>query len=377
MPLHPHNPLGGDEEAVQGPAPPFALDLKLPRRSREKKLRDLLRDLTGPASRMASPSPRGPSASLLESVSPSWVLLRTSSTDAAEPFPFKEVPLSEFPLLPPFVVPLFLKEKKPAIPEPFVVQPESSGKEGRVVPLPQTPGRNQPVDEGISELLEWTQKHDSGASAANNDLYLERCENCKEFCSRRNYVTTNLSVALLSALAAAAPLHPTLRVGALCGLLAHLLLLRLLFLLLLLLFLLLPPLHFFVAYGRPKNEGIGTWRDGVGVGALISGGRRRVRGHNGGHTELLEPLEREGQDDKGKDPAAALQADQVVAHGERPSPDHCHIHRVISGETVIHYFVTIEIKTKRRQAHMDREEQNSVPQASRDPPGRRRRSSEL
>lgn len=45
-------------------------------------------------------------------------------------------------------------------------------------------------------------------------------------------------------------------------------------------------------------------------------------------------------------PAAALQANQVVAHGQRPSPDHCDIHGVISGKTVIDYFVTIEVRKK-------------------------------
>lgn len=110
---------------LTSPAPPFSLDLKLPRLSSEKKLRDLLRDLTGPASRLAGPSPLCPSASLLEPVSPSCVLLLTSSTDAVEPFPFREFPLSEFPLFPLFVAPLFLKEKKLAIPEPVRRFPKS------------------------------------------------------------------------------------------------------------------------------------------------------------------------------------------------------------------------------------------------------------
>lgn len=109
---------------LTSPAPPFSLDLKLPRRSREKKLSDLLRDLTVPASRLARPSPLCPSASLFELVSPSWVLLLTSSTDATEPFPFKEFPLSEFLLFPLFA-PLFLKEKKLAIPEPVRLFPKS------------------------------------------------------------------------------------------------------------------------------------------------------------------------------------------------------------------------------------------------------------
>lgn len=95
-----------------------------------------------------------------------------------------------------------------------------------------------------------------------------------------------LAVALLPALCAAAALYRPLRVCALCGLLAHLLLLVLLLL----------SLHFFVVDGRPQNEGVGPWREGVGVGPLISGGRRRrgVRGRDGGHTKLVEPLDREG-----------------------------------------------------------------------------------
>lgn len=99
---------------LTSPAPPLSFDLKLPRRSSEKKLRDLLRDLAGPASKHASPS-LCPSASWLELISPSQVLLLMISTDVTELFPFKEFPLSEFVLL---LLPLFRKEKKPAIPEP-------------------------------------------------------------------------------------------------------------------------------------------------------------------------------------------------------------------------------------------------------------------
>lgn len=88
------------------PAPPLSLDLKLPRRRKEKKLNDLLRDLTGTASMLASPSRCRPSVSLFELVSPSCVLLLTGSADAADPFPFKEFPLSEFPLFSLFVAPL-------------------------------------------------------------------------------------------------------------------------------------------------------------------------------------------------------------------------------------------------------------------------------
>lgn len=106
---------------LTSPAPPLSLDLKLPRRSREKKLSDLLRDLTGPASKLASPS-LCPSASLLELISPSQVLLLMISADVTELFPFKEFPLSEFVL---FVLPLFRKEKKPAIPEPVRRFPKS------------------------------------------------------------------------------------------------------------------------------------------------------------------------------------------------------------------------------------------------------------
>lgn len=107
------------------PAPPLSLALKLPRLRKEKKLNDLLRDLTGTASMLGCPSPGRASVSMFEPVSPSCVLLLTSSTDAVDPFPFNELPLSEFPLFPRFVAPLFLKEKKLAIPDPVDLLPKS------------------------------------------------------------------------------------------------------------------------------------------------------------------------------------------------------------------------------------------------------------
>lgn len=94
-----------------------------------------------------------------------------------------------------------------------------------------------------------------------------------------------LSVALLPALGAAAALYCPLRVGALRGLLAHFVLFILLFL----------PLRVFAVDRRPQNEGVGTRRERVGVGMLVSGGRRRggVGRHDGLHAELLQPLDGE------------------------------------------------------------------------------------
>lgn len=89
------------------PNPVFSLALTLPRLSSEKKLSDLLRDFTCPASDIPDSSPLCPSGSKL--VSPSCVLLLTSSLVAPTEFTF-----TEFPFL---LTPLFLKEKNPAIPE--------------------------------------------------------------------------------------------------------------------------------------------------------------------------------------------------------------------------------------------------------------------
>lgn len=90
------------------------------------------------------------------------------------------------------------------------------------------------------------------------------------------------SITLLPALGATAALYCPLCICALSGLLTHLLLL----------ILFLVTLHFFVVDGRSQNEGVGTWREAVGVGELISCGRRcgGVGCCNRDYTKLLQPL---------------------------------------------------------------------------------------
>lgn len=94
-----------------------------------------------------------------------------------------------------------------------------------------------------------------------------------------------LSVALLAALGAAAALYGPLRVAALRGLFAHLVLRAVAAVLVVV-----PPPRVFAADGRPQNEGVGARRERVGVGPLVSGGGRRVGRHHGGHAQLVESL---------------------------------------------------------------------------------------
>lgn len=93
-----------------------------------------------------------------------------------------------------------------------------------------------------------------------------------------------LCVALFPALGGAAALYGPLRVAALRGLLAHLILCAVTVVLVI------PPLCVFTTDGRPQNEGVGAWWERIGVGLLFSGGGRRVGCYHGGHAELVEPL---------------------------------------------------------------------------------------